>query len=800
MAPADVHHWMRYRPLFVLAALGTIVAWALPAWGADHTGSFVDDDHSRFEPYIEAAVSAGLVHGCNPPDNDRFCPSRTVTRGEMAVMLSRGAHLPQPNGDHFVDDDGFPSERAINSLAEAGATNGCGEGQFCPNRTLTRGEMATLIGKTLGWDGAPTTFPYFDLVDTPFGPWVAALANQGGLEACDEPIGSRMCPNQPVARDEAAFALVTALGLQPSTIIAAESPTADPIGFADGFETLALWDGRTPSARNRVSLTESGYGMSGLRVTIPRGSHFGADFKLDLNQTVGSDPELLYFRYFLRLDPDWAPTSSGKLPGFSGIYNYTGKGGYPSSATDPGWSARMEFFGTSPSDPRARLGYYVYHLGQEGRYGDGMAWNEAGKLQPGDWYCIEGEVQMNTLGLADGSLRSWVDGTPAFDADGIQFRRPGEPDIRIESFWFNVYYGGKRVADRDLGLVIDEVAVDSQRVGCGGSDSTLRSISGDFTGDGYEDQAWWGPCPGGSCFQIRSVQATDAGRARLGDNAWFSLETQRFGMTAGDFNGDGKDDIIYRGRCDNSVRCWRVHLSTGISLGAGANWGDGARFADSTTYVLTGDWDGDGRDDIAYQGICGSESKPCWRAHLSMGDHLADPIDFGAPASAISTPIAADVDGDGRDDIVFIAPCGEATCWYHQRSTGDSLAGPVPFATTLSSELEWSRFFDLDNDGDDDLISAQSADGSNYLVVRSSSPTGLSDPEQIAEFEGPVNEALLRRSGAGRPVEAMISVVCGESSCVEPRTMLAGRFLNDHAYARATVIPRRFARDRLLPI
>ncbi|MGC2241841.1 MAG: FG-GAP-like repeat-containing protein [Acidimicrobiia bacterium] len=791
---------MRLRPLLLVVAAGTIVAWALPAWGADHTGTFKDDDRSRFEPYIERAVSVGLVQGCNPPDNDRFCPNRTVTRGEMAVMLARGTRLPEPTVQHFTDDAGSPAERAIESLAEAGATNGCGEGLFCPDRTLTRGEMATLIGRTLGWVEPPTTFPYFDLVDSPHGPWVAALAAKGGLEPCDEPIGTRMCPNQPVARDEAAYALVTALGLQPSTVIADETTAPDSIGFADDFETLALWDGRAPSARNRVSLTDAGYGDSGLRVTIPRGSHFGADFKLDLNRAVGADPELLYFRYFLRLDPDWAPVSSGKLPGFSGVYNYTGKGGYPSSAAAPGWSARMEFFGTSASDPRARLGYYVYHLGQEGRYGDGMAWNEAGKLQPGDWYCIEGEVQMNTLGLSDGSLRAWVDGTPAFDADGIQFRRPGEPDIRIESFWFNVYYGGKRVADRDLGLVIDEVAVDSQRIGCGGGDSTLRSIPGDFTGDGFEDQAWWGPCPGGACFQIRSVNPTDIDPPRLGDNAWFSLETRQIGISAGDFNGDGADDIVYRGRCDASVQCWRVHLSTDTGIGTGSNWGDGARFSGYSSYLLTGDWDGDGRDDIVYQGICGSDARPCWRAHLSLGDSFADPLDFGTPPSATSTPLAADVDGDGRDDLVFTQPCGEDVCWYRQLSTGSSFTEPESMGTALPSELEWSRYFDIDGDGDSDLISASAVNGSNSLVVRSSTPTGLSDPRTVADFEGPVNDAYLRRLGSGRPVQAIVSVACGESSCVEPRKMLAGRLLTENAFEEATVAPRRVARGRNLPI
>ena len=110
------------RCLFVVL----IMSAALPPVQAanENRGAFVDDDRSRFEPYIEAAHSAGLVSGCNPPSNDRFCPHREVSRGEMAVMLARSLRLPVPATDHFDDDEGHAAERAANALAAAGVTRG----------------------------------------------------------------------------------------------------------------------------------------------------------------------------------------------------------------------------------------------------------------------------------------------------------------------------------------------------------------------------------------------------------------------------------------------------------------------------------------------------------------------------------------------------------------------------------------------------------------------------------------------------------------------------------------------------
>jgi len=45
--------------------------------------------------------------------------------------------------------------RAIEALAKAGITNGCGSGNFCPNQALTRGEMAKFLAVALGLDWHP---------------------------------------------------------------------------------------------------------------------------------------------------------------------------------------------------------------------------------------------------------------------------------------------------------------------------------------------------------------------------------------------------------------------------------------------------------------------------------------------------------------------------------------------------------------------------------------------------------------------------------------------------------------------
>jgi hypothetical protein len=43
-----------------------------------------------------------------------------------------------------------PFFRFIEAFAAAGITSGCGGGNFCPERNVTRGEMAVFLARALG--------------------------------------------------------------------------------------------------------------------------------------------------------------------------------------------------------------------------------------------------------------------------------------------------------------------------------------------------------------------------------------------------------------------------------------------------------------------------------------------------------------------------------------------------------------------------------------------------------------------------------------------------------------------------
>ena len=67
-------------------------------------------------------------------------------------LLTACTKLPSadiPLGGPFTDTNGHPYEWAIEKIRLAGLTAGCGNNEFCPDRPITRGEMAVMLARMM---------------------------------------------------------------------------------------------------------------------------------------------------------------------------------------------------------------------------------------------------------------------------------------------------------------------------------------------------------------------------------------------------------------------------------------------------------------------------------------------------------------------------------------------------------------------------------------------------------------------------------------------------------------------------
>ena len=100
-----------------------------------------------FFKFIQKLKDLGITGGCSPTE---FCPNAPITRGQMAVFVIKSRYgtinFTYPSTPYFTDvppsDPFFPF---IQKMAQTGITAGCAVGLYCPNQSLTRGQMAVFI-------------------------------------------------------------------------------------------------------------------------------------------------------------------------------------------------------------------------------------------------------------------------------------------------------------------------------------------------------------------------------------------------------------------------------------------------------------------------------------------------------------------------------------------------------------------------------------------------------------------------------------------------------------------------------
>jgi hypothetical protein len=175
-------------------------------------GTFDDDDGSVHEAAIEALAGAGITGGCSA-DGFSFCPTRTLSRGQLASLLVRALRLGPATTDHFADDNGTTHEDSINRLAEAGITAGMGGGRFAPAGVVSREEAASFL--TRAFKLAPADRDYFTDDDgSGHEDSINALAAAGVSNGCDAS-APLFCPGAGVERGPMASFLARALELAP---------------------------------------------------------------------------------------------------------------------------------------------------------------------------------------------------------------------------------------------------------------------------------------------------------------------------------------------------------------------------------------------------------------------------------------------------------------------------------------------------------------------------------------------------------------------------------------------------------
>jgi hypothetical protein len=176
-----------------------------------------------------------------------------------------------------------------------------------------------------------------------------------------------------------------------------------------------------------------------------------------------------------------------------------------------------------------------------------------------------------------------------------------------------------------------------------GASTTSIVGTGDFNGDGRQDILWRNP--NGTIFNF--LGTANGGYTNNGDNSAVTLAATTQIIGVGDFNGDGRDDLLMR---DSTGA---VFDFLGSVNGGYTNNGDNSyvMIATGTNVAGIGDFNGDGLKDILWRDSSGTIFNFLGTAnggYVNNGSASAVHID-----SSVQIASVGDFNGDAIDDILF---------------------------------------------------------------------------------------------------------------------------------------------------
>jgi M6 family metalloprotease-like protein len=274
-------------------------------------------------------------------------------------------------------------------------------------------------------------------------------------------------------------------------------------------------------------------------------------------------------------------------------------------------------------------------------------------------------------------------------------------------------------------------------------------LAGDFNGDGMEDVITFVRDTKSGAGRGDVIVALSTGLSFGPPRNWhgfFSLRQEVPGV--GDFNGDGMDDIISFVR-DEDLGAGRgdvwVALSTGANFGPSSIWHD--FFSLRKEIPLVGDFNGDGKDDIisfVRDEDLGAGRGDVWVA-LSTGSRFETSRiwhDFFSLRKEI--PLVGDFNGDGKDDIIsFVRDedlgAGRGDVWV-ALSTGSRFETSKIWHDFFSIREEVPLIGDFNGDGRDDIVTfvrdTKTGVGRGDVIVALSTTTNFGPAQNWHEFFG----------------------------------------------------------------
>jgi uncharacterized repeat protein (TIGR01451 family) len=222
----------------------------------------------------------------------------------------------------------------------------------------------------------------------------------------------------------------------------------------------------------------------------------------------------------------------------------------------------------------------------------------------------------------------------------------------------------------------------------------------DFNADGNTDMIWQDPATGLAQVWLLggSQGASVVGAANLtASNSWRIVGV-------GDFNQDGKPDVVWQDPVSGAAQVWFLGGPQGNVVTSAAVLSSG----NSWRIRAVADFNADGIADLVWQDPVTGLAQ-IWLMGGPQGNALLSSLNLTA-SNSWRIAGSADFNGDGKPDILWQDPVSGATqVWYLGGAQGNVVANSANLAGTNTWRI--AAVLDLNRDGHPDLVWQDPASG-----------------------------------------------------------------------------------------